>query len=171
MKDKFAEMAKRVASENATRQADNKLKSDEARVAKDARIDADIAALEQHVRPVLLAAQEAFKGQGLTFVISENYDVRNRAVYVSPNLVFHGQTPARESDGYRGDTRPVFFASEDKALKVSAGEHSVSSAGDGKHLGTTQIEHADELVTKGVEWTLSAYHEDVENAHWLFLRR
>lgn len=168
MTDKFTEMATRVASAHAASNAEKKSKADAERAAKYARVDADIATLEGHVLPTLEAARAAFEAQGIQFVILKRYDVRDRAVYVSPAISFHGQTPQRKSDGWRGNARGVFFTADSNTITATSTKHGVSldivtNKGDGDMLGKAQPGGAEPMVTDCVEWALNAFHEDMKN--------
>jgi len=164
MTNRFSDMASRVSAERPAHDAAETKRYEAARAAEDARTDSEIAALEQHVRPILKEAEAAFANAGMAFVISENFDVRHRAAHVAPTLSFHGRSAPRQGDNYCHPARPVYFVSDGGQLTVR------TERDGGLNLGSAPVSSAGALLETGIEWALKAYHEDMQDISWKLSR-
>lgn len=118
----FKNLIDNARDQKAAAEAAEKQKLEDEQNARNAKLEAGIALLDEHVRPLLEQAVEALKAENIQASIEDRF-TRNAYAYSAPSLVLKPMGPKRPSDNYQYRARAMHFVAEDRgSLTISAGD-------------------------------------------------
>ena len=144
-------------------QAERAIVAAESRSSAERLIADAVDLLRQHVLPTLMSAQRKLQEQGMDLLIEEEFDVSLFSKPV-PKVSATCGSPARKSDGYRMESRPLIIEVSEGLFSIGIGkEHNrrfiekhVAKAvpGDAQgHIQEQLLQLTDEVLEK-----LKAFH-------------
>lgn len=150
---KLAAQAKAASDQKISQaEAEHNAKQD----ARKRIVDIGIAALTEHVMPVLERASAELKTRQIDLEIAEKFDVYNHYHTVSPSLIIQALGPKRPSDGYRFSTLKASFNSFGDNLSVYVAKDSIASIPD-RPTATVDFIQTEDAVGQAVEKILADY--------------
>ena len=105
---------------------DERLSQEEKRAVESAKENArftdHVNLLQSVIQPILKECQQELQKEGMDLRIDNNFDVPPHVIPPNPTLQVFCGSPARRSDGYRFESRPLFIEVRDGQFGVAIGD-------------------------------------------------
>ena len=155
----FGKLADDAKAKQDALAADDAGAATQRRAARAAAVDKAVAALADHVVPLLEKARQDFAARGIESKVVTEYDVKNFTSR-NPSLSFRCLSSPRPSDRYKLESAAAIFSSDGESIFVSFDQgNSLSGSVDMKEPVQTPIEASEAMVTTAVGEVVSHYYE------------
>lgn len=128
------------------------------RTARAAAVDKAVAALVDHVAPLIEKAKRDFSARGIESRVVTAYDVKNFKSR-NPTLSFSCLSPPRESDQYRLESTAAVFSSDGASIFVAFKDGNSLVAFEKKEPDQTPVEGCEATVVAAIGAVVGHYYE------------
>ncbi|WP_143025712.1 hypothetical protein [Paracoccus isoporae] len=121
----MTDFASRLRAQKKALEAEKRTQDEERASESAARqkiLEEQVELLRSVVMPVLNDCQRELQAEGMDLRVDEEFDVQNYMVPRNAALKISCGSPARRSDGYRFESRPLFVEVQDDQFGIEIGE-------------------------------------------------